>query len=105
MFSKTNRNSKPKKVPGPGHYHQDGKFDGPGANGPKFTFQREQRVLPSEYLVRPDYDMSGFYRDKGPGVRKKIGGYTISNTGGTDMVADPSKKLTPGVGHYETKHA
>lgn len=62
-------------------------------------------MLPSEYLVRPDYDMSGFYRDKGPGVRPKIGGYTISNTGGTDLADDPSKKLGPGVGHYETKHA
>ena len=56
-------------------------------------------------MSRPDYDMSGFYRVKGPAVRPKLGGYTISNTGGCDKVADPSKKTTPGVGHYETKHA
>ena len=54
---------------------------------------------------RPDYDMSGFYRDKGPGIKTKIGGYTIPNTGGTDAVDDPSKKNQPGVGSYETKHA
>ena len=56
-------------------------------------------------MCRPDYDMSGFYRDKGPGVRPKIGGYTISNTGGNTKVSDPSKKAIPGVGHYETKLA
>ena len=41
MFSKTNRNTKPSKVPGPAHYHQDGKFDGPTTEKDKYTLQRE----------------------------------------------------------------
>ena len=49
--------------------------------------------------------MSVFYVDKGPTVRKQIGGYTISNTGGVDKVDDPSKLKNPGVGNYETAHA
>ena len=61
-------------------------------------------MLPSE-ITKPDYDMSVFYVDKGPSIKPKIGGYTISNTGGVDSVADPSKKMAPGVGHYEDRHA
>jgi len=49
--------------------------------------------------------MSVFYVDKGPGAKKPIGGYTISNTGGTDFREDPSGANYPGVGTYITEHA
>lgn len=49
--------------------------------------------------------MSVFYVDKGPSIKPKIGGYTISNTGGVDSVVDPSKNSGPGVGNYEDRHA
>ena len=52
---------------------------------------------------KPDYDMSVFYADKGPGVKPKMGGYTISNTGGVDATDNPSAANNPGVGQYETK--
>ena len=46
-----------------------------------------------------------FYGDKGPAIKPKISGYTISNTGGLDSVTDPTKTGNPGVGQYETKYA
>jgi len=70
----------------------------------KHVFPRASRVLPGD-ITKPDYDMSVFYVDKGPSIKPKLGGYTISNTGGVDSVADPSKKTTPGVGNYEVLHA
>lgn len=51
---------------------------------------REQRVLMGD-ITKPDYDMSVFYVQKGPNIKPHIGGYTISNTGGTDAITDPSK--------------
>lgn len=56
-------------------------------------------------ITKPDYDMSVFYVQKGPNIKPHIGGYTISNTGGTDAITDPSKLQNPGVGHYEVTHA
>ena len=44
--------------------------------------------------------MTMFHVDKGPAIKPKIGGYTISNTGGIDSVTDPSKNQGPGVGNY-----
>ena len=54
-------------------------------------------------VTKPDYDMSVFYADKGPGVKPKMGGFTISNTGGVDASDNPSTANNPGVGQYETK--
>ena len=65
---------------------------------------RQQRVLMGD-ITKPDYDMSVFYVQKGPNVKPKIGGYTISNTGGTDAMSDPSKLAQPGVGQYAVSHA
>jgi len=103
MFDRSRRQFAVEKVPGPGSYFQEGR-QGADEVKDKFTFPRQNRVLPGD-ITRPDYDMSVFYLDKGPLVKQKIGGYTISNSGGVDAVADPSKKGTPGVGNYETKHA
>lgn len=70
----------------------------------KFSIPRAYRALPGE-KSKPDYDNSVFYVDKGPTMKPKIGGYTISNAGGVDSAADPSKGVGPGVGSYEVTHA
>ena len=103
MFERSKRPNDTNKNPGPGFYFQGGQYH-PESVRDRYTFPREQRVMQG-CRPRPDYDMSGFYRDKGPGIKQKIGGYTIPNTGGSDVVEDPSKNTKPGVGTYETKHA
>ena len=105
MFDRSKRNNLVNKNPGPGFYFQNTQqYKPPETQADRYTFPRTQRVLMGDQ-TKPDYDMSVFYVDKGPGIKPKIGGYTISNTGGTDGAADPSKKHYPGVGNYETRHA
>ncbi len=103
MFAKSKREFKPAKTPGVGVYFQEGRFRLKD-DAHIYTMPRQQRVLMGD-ITKPDYDMSVFYVQKGPNVKPKIGGYTISNTGGTDAVSDPSKLAQPGVGHYAVSHA
>ena len=103
MFDRAKRENVQSKVPGPGFYFQDSAAAKDEAKD-KFTFPRQQRTFKG-MAPRPDYDMSVFYADKGPGVKPKIGGYTISNTGGANQAGDPSTKNAPCVGSYETRHA
>ena len=103
MFDKAQRKFDPPKVPGPGQYFMEGKFK-PDTQRSQYTIPRATRVLPFD-KTKPDYDMSVFYEDKGPSIKPKMGGYTISNTGGADSVVDPSKQAGPGVGNYAWTHS
>ena len=102
MFDRQKRDVKLSKNPGPGSYFQAG-YTCASAKKDVYTFSRGQRILMGD-KTKPDYDMSVFYADKGPGVKPKMGGYTISNTGGVDATDNPSAVNNPGVGQYETKH-
>ena len=105
MFDRAKRDHPKNKNPGPGFYFQNtDQFKPPDSKKDRYTFPRAQRKMQCDE-TKPDYDMSVFYDDKGPGIKPKIGGYTISNTGGTDAAVDPQKKNNPGVGNQETRHA
>ena len=96
MFDKGKRRFDPGQNPGPAEYFMHGNNKPDGANSNQII-PRANRVLPGE-ITKPDYDMSVFYEDKGPTIKPKTGGYTISNTGGVDFVKDPSNN--EGIGNY-----
>ena len=87
MFDKAQRRFVPKKTPGPAEYFMEG-VGRPDEKQSQYSFPRANRVLPGD-MTKPDYDKSMFYTEKGPSVKKKVGGYTISNTKGLEKGDDP----------------
>ena len=85
MFKRDIKVPKVNQNPGPAHYFQNGIFDADKTRKNAHEFPRKVRVTIEDH-IRPDYDGSAFYEDKGPGVKIKIRGALISNTTNEDPV-------------------
>ena len=85
MFKRDIKVPKVNPNPGPAHYFQDGTFDADKSKKHAHCFPRRIRTTIEDY-IRPDYDGSAFYEEKGPGVKIKIRGAFISNTTNEDPV-------------------
>ena len=104
MFKRDIKTERVNKNPGPAHYFQNGIFDSNSQPKKAYEFTRKVRTT-IEDQVKPDYDGSAFYEDKGPGVKPKIRGAMILNTTNEDHTVDRTKKHMPGVATYSDAHA
>ena len=87
MFKRDIKIPKVNQNPGPAAYFQDGIFDADKTRKHAHEFPRKVRTTIEDH-IRPDYDGSAFYEDKGPGVKIKIRGAMISNTTNVDHTVD-----------------